>query len=379
MSGGSAAIRGRGACNRDYRVQRKALLLDYCIMRGSLAKALLILRVTRVKVMGESTGGKYNWDALLKEYLVTNMTKTEFAESKGINPSYLRRFTQDWPKHTKDGAVTVTKVTEKVKASKPKTIKEKVVTVPAVVNDKIKKDRGLTEKEKFFCHNYVNVFKFDVLNSYMAAYNCNRETARGECYKAMNKPLIRAEIKRLKKIKYKSVMIDQSDLVEKHMRIAFADISRFVEFGRVEVPVIGMRGPVTSVKLVKDPTTGEEKAVSVPVTRIVNDVRFKEIADVDSDLVQEVKVGKDGASLKLYSATESMEWLEKWFGWHPMDRHRREYDRKRLELEEKSMAQKGKTGALVAEAIASAGAQVQTLAGLLNNPGGNRSIEEFEK
>ena len=40
---------------------------------------------------------KYDWDKLLKEYLEFKyQNKTEFAQAKGINPSYFRRNTINW-------------------------------------------------------------------------------------------------------------------------------------------------------------------------------------------------------------------------------------------------------------------------------------------
>ena len=62
-------------------------------------------------------------------------------------------------------------------------------------------------------------------------------------------------------------MLDESDIFQKYMDIAFADITDFVEFGREEIPVMTMYGPLE----IKDDETGEK----IKVTKEVNTVRFK--------------------------------------------------------------------------------------------------------
>jgi phage terminase small subunit len=63
-------------------------------------------------------------------------------------------------------------------------------------------------------------------------------------------------------------------------------------------------------------------------------VRFKEHDRVDGTVISEVKQGRDGASVKLVDRQKSLAFLERYFELNPMDRHRREYDEKRLKLEE---------------------------------------------
>jgi phage terminase small subunit len=182
----------------------------------------------------------------------------------------------------------------------------------------------LTEMERLFCLYYSR--------NPVAGTAARRAGFSEKCiyeigYQLMQKPAIRKEIKRLKKIKYKSIMLEVDDIVEKHMRIAFSDITDYLDFGRVEVPVMGPFGPVQ----VKDPETKKK----VTLTKIINDVRFHESSEIDGGVISEVKLGRDGASIKLHDPQKSMEWLEKYFGWNPMDKHKKAYDLKRLELAEK--------------------------------------------
>ena len=116
-----------------------------------------------------------------------------------------------------------------------------------------------------------------------------------------------------------------------HMRVAFADITDFVEFGRVEIPVMSMYGPVQ----VTDPVTGEKQTLM----QEVNDVRFRESAEVDGRLIAKVQQGKSGASVELADRQKSLAFLERYFELNPMDRHRREFDLARLEMERRKQGE----------------------------------------
>lgn len=69
------------------------------------------------------------------------------------------------------------------------------------------------------------------------------------------------------------------------------------------------------------------------MTKEVNAVRFRESADVDGTLIAEVKQGKDGASIKLLDKMKALEWLTKYFEMNPESKYRKEYDKRKLEIE----------------------------------------------
>jgi len=96
-------------------------------------------------------------------------------------------------------------------------------------------------------------------------------------------------------------MLDESDIFQKYMDIAFSDITDYVTFGQEEVPVMAMYGPVE----IKDEETGKK----VPLTKRINVVKFKESSEVDGTLITEVKQGKDGASIKLADRMKALDWL----------------------------------------------------------------------
>ena len=106
---------------------------------------------------------------------------------------------------------------------------------------------------------------------------------------------------RLKQNRLNREMLDEHDIFQKNMDIAFADITDFVEFGREKVQVMGAFGPVE----IEDQETGEK----VPLMKEINSVRFRESVRVDGTLITEVKQGKDGASIKLADRMRALDWI----------------------------------------------------------------------
>ncbi|WP_446923983.1 terminase small subunit, partial [Klebsiella pneumoniae] len=80
-----------------------------------------------------------------------------------------------------------------------------------------------------------------------------------------------------------------------YVKQAFADITDFTEFGYDEYPFKDING-----EEVIDEGTGEVK------TYKVSNVSLKDSNEVDGTLIQEVKKGKDGVSVKLYDKQKAM-------------------------------------------------------------------------
>lgn len=161
----------------------------------------------------------------------------------------------------------------------------------------------LTSQQQVFCAHYIKTF--NATQSYIKAFGCNYNVANAEGYKLLVKPCVKKELDRLKEIKRKQIEMEEADLVEYHMRIAFADIGDYLTFG------------------IKDMGKGIK----------ANTIMLNESDTVDTQLIQEVKQGKSGVSIKLADKHKSLEWLDKHFLYNPMDKHKQEYDRQKYELE----------------------------------------------
>lgn len=197
------------------------------------------------------------------------------------------------------------------------------------------KPNKLTDKQELFCLYYIK--NFNATQAYLKAYGCSYNVANVEGYKSLVNPSIQKEIQRLKIEKKKAIMLDEDDIVERYMRIAFADVTDFVEFGRVTVPVMGAFGPIE----ILNKETGKKETL----TKEINEIRLKESNMVDGGLICQVKQGKDGASIKLEDRMKALEWLSNFFNMNPMDNHKKEYDKRKLEIELiKAESQLNKTG-----------------------------------
>ena len=165
--------------------------------------------------------------------------------------------------------------------------------------ESVNENVNLTEKQRLFCMFYVRCF--NATRAYQKAYECSYNTAMVEGFNTLRNPKIQNEIQRLKQSRLNRELLDESDIFQKYMDIAFADVTDFVEFGQDEEYVIGPYGVVE----IKDPETGEKK----PLTQKINTVRFKESKDVDGTLISEVKNGRNGASIKLADRMRALDWL----------------------------------------------------------------------
>ncbi len=209
----------------------------------------------------------------------------------------------------------------------------------------------LTPEQQMFCIYYSRTF--NAAQSYQKAYGCTYESALRAGPRLLGNVVVRAEIERLKEIKRQRIIAGEADFVEIQMRIAFADIGDYLSFGRETVRIMGAFGPV------KDSETGEY------LTKEVNAVRLAESSNVDTQIIQEVKQGKDGVSLKLADKQKAYDWLTKYFLLHPDDKYKAEFDKKRAEV-------KDDTGEEILK-------NMQTIADILKNPVANRRIEDFEE
>lgn len=224
-----------------------------------------------------------------EEMYKQGMKLVEIASQLNLPEGTVRRWkcTYKWDSERSKKKASVCKNKEKDK----KAVAEDV--------EQVMNNPDLTDKQRLFCLHYVRCF--NATKAYQKAYGCNYETAMVRGSETLRNVKVRDEIHRLKQNRFNREMLDEHDIFQKYMDIAFADITDYVEFGREEIQVMGAFGPVE----VKDPETGER----VTLKKTVNTVRFKESDNVDGTLIAEVKQGKDGASVKLMDRMKALNWL----------------------------------------------------------------------
>ena len=167
-------------------------------------------------------------------------------------------------------------------------LKEEKAVVPSEVESVIS-NPDLSDKQRLFCLYYVRCF--NAAKAYQKAYGCAYSTALGAGYKLLENTEIKAEINRLKQSRLNREFLDEHDIFQKYMDIAFADITDFLEFGSDQI----------------DADSGD--VVSK------NFVHFRHHTTVDGTLIGEVKQGKDGASIKLPDRMKALQWLSDHMGW----------------------------------------------------------------
>lgn len=237
-----------------------------------------------------------NAELAYQDYL-KGMKYKEIAEKYGVTINTVKSWKTRY-KWSKDGKKSVHTKTKKVCTQKSNESNAKKEAIAEAVGQVIE-NAELTDKQRLFCLYYVKCF--NATKAYKKAYGCSYETAMTEGSKTLRNPKMKEEIIRLKQNRLNREMLDESDIFQKYMDIAFSDATDFVEFGQEDVPVMAVYGPVQ----VKDEETGEKKTL----TKRVNVVRFKDSSEVDGTLIAEVKQGKDDASIKLPDRMKALEWL----------------------------------------------------------------------
>lgn len=166
---------------------------------------------------------------------------------------------------------------------------KKSVTKRAVADEvkQVIQNTDLTDKQQLFCIHYIRCF--NATKAYQKAYGCDYATALVNGSRMLGNARIKDEILRLKQDRLNREFLSESDIFQKYMDIAFADVTNFMEFGNEDVDVIL--------------DTGERKTITVSHVNIKND------ADVDGTIISEVSKGKDGVKVKLADRMKALQWL----------------------------------------------------------------------
>lgn len=228
-----------------------------------------------------------------KAMYLKGMKLVEIASQLNVSEGTVR----SWKSRYKWDCNVANKKRNVAKRKREENSKNKKAIAEAV--DQVIDNPDLTDKQRLFCLHYVRCF--NATKAYQKAYGCGYDVANSEGYKLLVKPCIKEEIQRLKQNRLNREMLDESDIFQKYMDIAFSDITDYVTFGQEEVPVMAMYGPVE----IKDEETGKK----IPLTKRINVVKFKESSEVDGTLITEVKQGRDGASIKLADRMKALDWL----------------------------------------------------------------------
>lgn len=203
----------------------------------------------------------------------------------------------------------------KIKAVQPVKVEPDDLTL-----DNFLEDTELNERQRLFVLHFLNTHNA-TQSAIKAGYSAHAAHVQGP--RMLGNPRIREQIQRLKKQMCRDLYIDALDVLNRYIKIAFADITDYLTFGRKEVQVHGQQGPLYDEN-------------GMPVMTEVNYVDFKDSIHVDGSIITEVKQGKDGVSIKLEDRLKALDKLAQHYDLFPDDFKRR-IETEKLELQKQKL------------------------------------------
>lgn len=238
------------------------------------------------------------------ELYKSGMKMVDIADQLGCSPATIRTWKNRYKWDNGESETFQKKSETKRNVSKRKARSETALddgTKETLQND------DLTPEQQMFCVYYSRTF--NAAQSYQKAYGCKYETAMVNGCMLLRNTKVRQEIERLKEIKRQQIVTGTEDIVELQMRIAFGDIGNVVEFGRETIE------------------TKDGRSVEI------NSLRAKESNEVDTQLIKSITEGQNGLTVVMKDEQRAIDWLTKFFEMNPDDKHRKEFDKRKLEIE----------------------------------------------
>lgn len=242
-----------------------------------------------------------NYEKAEQDYMA-GMKYKDIAEKYGTTINTVKSWKKRYGWNREGGAPK----TEKVCTQKSKGAHKVVAPIDDGTKATLQND-DLTPEQQMFCIYYSRTF--NAAQSYQKAYGCKYESAMVRGSELLRNVKVRQEIERLKEIKRQQIVTGTEDIVELQMRIAFGDIGNVVEFGRETIE------------------TKDGRSVEI------NSLRAKESSEVDTQLIKSITEGQNGLTVVMKDEQRAIDWLTKFFEMNPDDKHRKEFDKRKLEIE----------------------------------------------
>ena len=163
---------------------------------------------------------------------------------------------------------------------------------------------NLTDKQRIWCETYVNNFNSKIACK-KAGYKTKYAASMG--WKLRQNPDVQLYLAWLKLRISNKAWVRPEDIIDQYARIAFADITDFVEVKNGRISIVDSEM-------------------------------------MDGQLVKSVKKGRDGVSIEMYDKMQALARLERFFKEMPKDWRERLEERKIALMEEKLEIEKQKLG-----------------------------------
>lgn len=248
--------------------------------------------------MGRTLSNENIKELAYKDYL-NGMKYREIAEKHNVKISTIKSWANRYWKNL--SSKKVAKSTEKVASKGKKVATKNLKRLQPIINknspnglakeliDSVDDKDGLTAQQQRFCLYYAT--SDNALQSYLKAYDCNYLSACAAVYKLLENIRIKNKISELRKIMRQHTDINADDMIIFLSKVVKADIRDYLKFGRRQLELSDGR------------------------TISVNFIDLEDSEKIDTSLIQEIKQGRDGVSLKLIDKRWAWEKLEKLLGW----------------------------------------------------------------
>ena len=192
----------------------------------------------------------------------------EIANQLGIAEGTVRSWKNRY-KWDDDGNATLRKKEKKERNVAKENKQAKRVKKEPVAHEveAVIQNTDLTDKQQLFCIYYI---RFNATKAYQKAYNVDYATAASIGYRMLENDGVKKEILRLKQDRLNREFLSESDIFQKYMDIAFADMMDFVD----------IHGGIVSVR-----------------------------HEIDGSIVSEVSNTQSGIKIKLADRMKALQWL----------------------------------------------------------------------
>lgn len=191
------------------------------------------------------------------------------------------------------------------KENKPQVKKQKERPIETLSEDEESQldEYGLTAKQRRFVEEYLKTF--NATSAYKKAYKCQYNTAMSNGYRMLRNAEISEAIKKIKDERLFMAEIEGTDILMKYKKIAFADITDFIDFSQVETTM-----EITTTEYDAD-GNATEKVEATPYTYTKFAMHHSD--EIDGTLITELSKGKDGMfKVKLADKMAALAFLAKY-------------------------------------------------------------------
>lgn len=175
---------------------------------------------------------------------------------------------------------------------------------------------NLTDQQRLFCLYYTENFNPKIA-AQKAGYDVDNRLQR-KIAMLMSSKVITECIQEILNALTSNVSLTAEKIIERHMQIAFSNISDFVEYGVEEVD-----------ENVRD----ADGSIMDTVTISKAFVRPKDMSTVDGSLIKKIKLGQYGFEIELEDRSKSLDYLSKLLTLSKLEQARLDLDRHKATLD----------------------------------------------